>query len=362
MKKAILSLIIISVSLYALAQDDVQGCKKSVLPFLPPFEGYYLGDYCKFSESFSYDFVVDRNSTSIHKVGVYRETWYKRKADNYKHISGQQILKQQSDAIKAAGGEVVPESDGSVFTLTYQGKEFWIYVNTNTYSEDLDNYGVISIKMDGSSKEAGSIGITGQQGPQGLQGPPGPTGPQGPQGPQGVPGPASPAGGSGVASIHTIGEHYGGGIVFYVYDNGLHGLIAATSDNSTEVSWCAGSYAYTMAKADGVGAGKKNTAMIIASQGNGDGRTYAARVCNEYFVIDANGVKYGDWYLPSLFELNLLYLQKTVVGSFSNSLRNNYWSSNEFALDLVWDLNFTTGSASVNSKCDTDYMRVIRAS
>jgi len=30
--------------------------------------------------------------------------------------------------------------------------------------------------------------------------------------------------------LHYIGESYGGGIIFYVYDNGLHGLIAASSD------------------------------------------------------------------------------------------------------------------------------------
>jgi hypothetical protein len=30
--------------------------------------------------------------------------------------------------------------------------------------------------------------------------------------------------------MHYIGESYGGGIVFYVYDNGQHGLIAATVD------------------------------------------------------------------------------------------------------------------------------------
>ncbi len=36
---------------------------------------------------------------------------------------------------------------------------------------------------------------------------------------------------------HYIGESYGGGIVFYVYDNGRHGLIAATSDQSTSLVW-----------------------------------------------------------------------------------------------------------------------------
>ncbi|MEK7275563.1 MAG: hypothetical protein AAB110_09935, partial [Candidatus Desantisbacteria bacterium] len=79
------------------------------------------------------------------------------------------------------------------------------------------------------------------------------------------------------ASRHYIGESYGGGIVFYVYDNGQHGLIAATADQGTNTTWYAGSYTNTMAKAtNGVGAGKANTAIIIANQGYGDGTTYAA--------------------------------------------------------------------------------------
>jgi hypothetical protein len=37
-------------------------------------------------------------------------------------------------------------------------------------------------------------------------------------------------------TTHYIGESYGGGIVFYVYDGGQHGLIAATDDQSTGIT------------------------------------------------------------------------------------------------------------------------------
>jgi hypothetical protein len=157
---------------------------------------------------------------------------------------------------------------------------------------------------------------------------------------------------------HYIGESYGGGIVFYVYDNGRHGLIAATANQSPSMRWYAGTYTNTMAYADGVGAGKANTAIIIANQGLGDEATYAARICNEYSVT-VGGVTYGDWYLPSEFELNLLYLQKTVVGGFANS---SYWSSTEVNNYAAWFQSFANGSQyGYGSKYYTFYVRAVRA-
>jgi hypothetical protein len=156
---------------------------------------------------------------------------------------------------------------------------------------------------------------------------------------------------------HSIGDSYGGGIVFYVYDNGRHGLIASTSDQSTSIRWYAGNYTNTMAFADGVGAGKANTAIIIGNQGFGDGATYAARICNEYSVT-VGGVTYGDWYLPSKYELNLLYLQKSVVGGFSN---NYYWSSNESNSNNAWLVVFSVGVLTTDYKDNRYYnVRAVR--
>jgi hypothetical protein len=159
------------------------------------------------------------------------------------------------------------------------------------------------------------------------------------------------------ANVHYIGESYGGGIVFYIYDNGRHGLIAATADQSTGKRWYAGTYTNTMAFADGVGAGKANTAIIIANQGYGNGATYAARICNEYSVT-VGGVTYGDWYLPSKYELNLLYLQKTVVGVFANDY---YWSSTEDNITNAWSQYFTLGDQSNGVKAYPGSVRAIRA-
>jgi hypothetical protein len=145
-----------------------------------------------------------------------------------------------------------------------------------------------------------------------------------------------------------------------VYDGGQHGLIAATADQSTGISWNGNSNTSTRARADGIGAGLKNTSIIIANQGAVDGGDFpcAASVCNEYSVT-VGGVTYGDWYLPSKYELNLLYLQKTAVGGFAN---NSYWSSTEFNYYLsAWKQDFSNGNQANDGKYIAFYVRAIRA-
>ncbi len=156
---------------------------------------------------------------------------------------------------------------------------------------------------------------------------------------------------------HFIGETYGGGIVFYVYDNGQHGLIAATADQSTGIRWYGGSNTNTRARADGVGAGLKNTSIIIANQGPVDGNAFAATVCNEYSVT-VGGVTYGDWYLPSKYELNLLYMQKAVVDGFADGY---YWSSSEYDADHAWYQLFFNGYQTTYTKSNIYYVRAVRA-
>lgn len=162
--------------------------------------------------------------------------------------------------------------------------------------------------------------------------------------------------------VHYIGETYGGGIVFYVYDNGKHGLIAATSDQSTGIRWYGASATFTntRARGDGVGAGLKNTSIIIANQGSLDGNPFAATVCNEYSVTETVGgitTTYGDWYLPSKYELNLLNLQKTLVGAFANY----YWSSTELDVNNAWYQVFSNGLQLTTTKWATANVRAIRA-
>jgi hypothetical protein len=168
----------------------------------------------------------------------------------------------------------------------------------------------------------------------------------------------SKAGGGG-ATTHSIGEEYGGGIVYYVYDNGLHGLIASKEDAYYVPSgawWYAGTYIKTMAIANGIGAGKANTLLIFIIQGEGSySAKYAARACYQNF--NEGDVTFGDWYLPSPYELNLLYLQKDVVGGLDNNI---YWSSYENSVNNASALDFSDGSWHYVDKSVTNHVRPIR--
>lgn len=153
-----------------------------------------------------------------------------------------------------------------------------------------------------------------------------------------------------------IGQHYGGGIIFWIDSSGQHGLIASTSDTSyLTIKWSDRYYPKTGATGTAVGTGAANTQKIIAVQG----RTYnyAALVCANY-----RGGGYSDWFLPSKDELFLLYKQKNVVGGF---IRGGYWSSSEFPSQFVnslaWQQYFYSDLATLSHKDRVDGVRAIRA-
>jgi hypothetical protein len=204
---------------------------------------------------------------------------------------------------------------------------------------------------------------------------PGPQGPEGSQGPQGEQGPAgvNVAAGQQCAQgefvsgfdqdgniicssssapvTYAIGDTGpAGGIVFYVYAGGLHGLEAAPADQSMDALW--GCYGTVIAGADGtaVGTGAQNTADILAGcPGSGE----AAEIADDYTL---NG--YDDWFLPSKDELNLLYQQKDVVGGFAVDL---YWSSTESNSGLAWAQFFLNGNQYDYDKDSTERVRAVRA-
>jgi hypothetical protein len=156
----------------------------------------------------------------------------------------------------------------------------------------------------------------------------------------------------------AIGDSYQGGKIFWLDATGQHGLIAATADHSTTIQWNNGTNRATGTTGDGLYAGAMNTAMIIATQmaDNQDGN-FAAKVCADYSVT-VDGVTYGDWYLPSYYELSLLYIQRVAVGGFSTSY---YYSSTESSSTMAWGYYFAIFPPSYIDKNLTGKVRAIRA-
>ncbi|MCO5232765.1 MAG: DUF1566 domain-containing protein [Chitinophagales bacterium] len=104
-----------------------------------------------------------------------------------------------------------------------------------------------------------------------------------------------------------------------------------------------------------------NTERIIANQGGGN---YAAQSCANY-----QGGEYGDWYLPSKEELNLMYQNQTAINTTATANGGSgfaiavYWSSTEHADDdsRAWVFYFGNGFTYYTKKYDTNYVRAVRA-
>jgi len=155
---------------------------------------------------------------------------------------------------------------------------------------------------------------------------------------------------SEIPSVVQIGDFAQGGIVFWVDETGQHGLVAAKVDQSTGVRWYAGTNGNTQAKGDGPYAGEANTSIIIAAQVaiGDDGSTYAARICNELQITEG-GTTYGDWYLPSKKELDLMYQNRATINATAGAnggsgfVSGYYWSSTESSSNAAWSQNFSDG-------------------
>jgi hypothetical protein len=167
------------------------------------------------------------------------------------------------------------------------------------------------------------------------------------------------------AKTYSVGDFAHGGIVFWVDETGQHGLVCTKTNQSSGIRWYAGSYTYTLAKGNGPLAGNMNTAIIISSQGYGDGNTNAARICAELQITEDN-ITYGDWYLPSLREMEIMFENKEVInttalanggGTFASDY---YWSSTEYTNNHVWVQDFVGGVSAFSWKQNLLYVRAAR--
>lgn len=118
-----------------------------------------------------------------------------------------------------------------------------------------------------------------------------------------------------------LGQKYQGGVIFYIDKSNEHGLIVAEQDLGT-ATWGCQSLIVGGADKEEVGFGLENTTAVVNAC---DEEGIAAKLCFD-LVLDG----YDDWFLPSKDELNLLYLQRDLVGGFVSDGNAPYWSSTEY--------------------------------
>lgn len=164
----------------------------------------------------------------------------------------------------------------------------------------------------------------------------------------------------------SIGDTVAGGIVFYLDGSRMHGLVAKATDEEGTYIWTVDT-ATVGAFADGPFGGAFNQRMIFERYPGV--MAPAAQACD---AINLGPNIYFDWYLPSRYELYLMYhtigpgapAPNTNIGGFALA---PYWSSTEYQeygpKCCAHFVNFSTGvDYEDNNKDDTQYrVRAVRA-
>lgn len=175
-------------------------------------------------------------------------------------------------------------------------------------------------------------------------------------------------------TTYSVGDFAQGGIVFWVDETGQHGLVCAKEDQSDGIRWYAGTNGTTHALGTGIYSGESNTTLIISAQlaiGD-DFQPYAALICYNY-VVTEDGIKYGDWYLPSVSELRIMQQNAWLINNIAEANGGSsllagtgflsYWSSTEINNGEAFAFNLATflGGEFDRTKRLSARVRAIRA-
>ena len=168
---------------------------------------------------------------------------------------------------------------------------------------------------------------------------------------------------SGGGGGTEIGAQIGGGIVIAVFnDAGVNkALVASLTNLSTGLQWTIPAFQTTLigATAQSFYDGLTNTNAIIAQTLLPATTLYAAGIARLFA-----GGGFSDWYLPSLWELNMLYNSAAIVNKIlgANGFSNiNYWSSTEFSASNSYTRSFLAGTQTTFAKSSNAiYVRAVR--
>jgi hypothetical protein len=285
--------------------------------------------------------------------------------------NGTAVFVEAHTASANANGLVSLEIGGGNATMGTFASVDWAtgpyYIKTETDPTGGMNYTIVTSNQLLSvpyALYAANTGTPGPQGPKGDQGLKGEQGPKGDTGPAGKDGESkkqiisrsglivtlSDGGGSFKDSVNVytagpgitingntisasdmeprkfaVGDIAQGGIVFYVNASGTHGLVAANTDQSTDVNFF-------------------NSRNEVSDAAN----------------FDNAGKRFTDWRVPTKHELNLMYtaLHLNGKGSFAAA---EYWTSIESNLNFVVVQNFGNGNSGSNNKNNNARLRAVRS-
>jgi hypothetical protein len=158
----------------------------------------------------------------------------------------------------------------------------------------------------------------------------------------------------------SIGDLHQGGYIFYLDGNG-GGLIAASTYESPTEWGCQGTE-ITGADGTAIGTGAQNTIDIVAGCSTSTWTSpIAADICAN---LSLNG--YSDWFLPSMDELNLMYLNigsgnALGLGNIGSFVGGYHWSSTEISYNNAWFQDFNNGNQVNAGKDAIARVRAVRA-
>lgn len=177
----------------------------------------------------------------------------------------------------------------------------------------------------------------------------------------------------------ALGEEIGGGIVFHRWKdaNGAeHGLVVSLNDLEYVHDWEA-QFARSNDKAESASTPRKPATAggwtsLSSSNNNNNSKTEteqsltpAAKVCRDY---KRGG--FTDWYLPSVDELRLLWLNRNQVNEGIKKIKGAtplsndayYWSRTKYEDDQEWTFSFGSGNVtSIKVRLYNYKVRAIRA-
>jgi hypothetical protein len=166
-----------------------------------------------------------------------------------------------------------------------------------------------------------------------------------------------------------VGDIVNGGVVFYILGPGetgyvggeTHGWVVAMSDVATSVDW--GCYGTDLPNVPNVPYNGAPPAGLGAEIGDGFNNTNAIlQDCPNAPAASAARSLGTDWFLPSINELNQMYIIKTTLEGASGftAFSDSYWSSTELDANNAWFQNFNNGNQNYFGKYFTFNVRAVR--